>query len=46
VQLQLPEFARLVIQGGVIVAAVMIDAVVQRRARSILRSMRRRAVPS
>ncbi len=44
VQLQLPEFARLVIQGGVIVFAVMIDALVQRRARSILRSMRRRAV--
>jgi rhamnose transport system permease protein len=46
VQLQLPEFARLVIQGGVIVIAVMIDAIVQRRARSILRSMRRRAVPT
>lgn len=46
VQLQLPEFARLVIQGGVIVLAVMIDAVVQRQARSILRSMRRRAVPA
>jgi rhamnose transport system permease protein len=44
VQLQLPEFARLVIQGGVIVLAVMIDAIVQRQARGILRSMRRRAV--
>jgi rhamnose transport system permease protein len=44
VQLQLPEYARLVIQGGVIVLAVMIDAIVQRQARSILRSMRRRAV--
>jgi rhamnose transport system permease protein len=44
VQLQLPEFARLVILGGAIIFAVMIDAVVQRQARSILRSMRRRGV--
>ena len=42
IQMQLPEFARLVIQGGVIILAVMLDAVVQRQARSILRSMRRR----
>lgn len=42
VQLKYPEFARLVIQGGAIVIAVMIDALVQGRARSILRSMRRR----
>jgi rhamnose transport system permease protein len=44
VQLQLPEFARLVIQGGAIILAVMIDAIVQRQARSMLRSMRRRGV--
>jgi rhamnose transport system permease protein len=42
IQMKLPEFARLVIQGGVIILAVMLDAVVQRQARSILRSMRRR----
>ena len=42
IQMRLPEFARLVIQGGVIILAVMLDAIVQRQARSILRSMRRR----
>lgn len=42
VQLALPEVARLVILGGAIIVAVVIDAMVQRRARSILRSMRRR----
>jgi rhamnose transport system permease protein len=44
VQLRYPEFARLVIQGGAIILAVMIDALVQRQARSILKSMRRRGM--
>lgn len=44
VQLHLPEFARLVVLGGAIILAVVLDAIVQRQARSILKSMRRRGV--